>query len=163
MDHLIKKKPVKIGAIGTCHFNKRIENIGYLSVLFDDDTLAHFHLNWLAPTKIRRILIGGTAKMLVFDDMSADEKIKVYDKGVSVENMTPTKLYKTLVQYRIGDAFIPKIEQSEEALMKEVNHIADCLLGKAKSVSDGKMGLRIVRILEAADRSLKKGGALVRI
>jgi predicted dehydrogenase len=163
MDFLIKKRPVKVGAIGACHYHHKIENLGYLSVQFDDDTLAHFHLNWLSPIKIRRILIGGTKKMLVFDDMSADEKIKVYDKGVSSEKMSRSTMYKTLVQYRVGDAFIPTITQTQEALSKEVGHILDCLEGKAKSISDGEMGLRIVRILEAANKSLKKEGAFVRL
>jgi len=163
MDFLLDKRPVKVAAVGACHFHRKIENIGYLSVLFDDDTLAHFHLNWLAPTKIRRILIGGTRRMLIFDDMSADEKIKVYDKGVAMEKLSRPRLYKTLVQYRIGDALIPTIEQTGEALATEVEHIADCLDGTSAPLSDGEMGLRIVRILEAADRSLRKDGVLVRI
>ena len=127
MQYLLDSKKVKsVCAHGISHTPSGIENIAYVTINFDNDLLAHFHVNWLAPMKIRRILIGGKDKMLVFDDVQPSEKIKIYDKGITVTNGSKESLYKTLIQYRIGDVHIPNIPNTE-ALRIETRHFAECI------------------------------------
>ena len=163
MQHLLNSKKVKsVFAHGASHTPSGIENIAYVTINFDNDLLAHFHVNWLAPMKIRRILIGGTEKMLVFDDVQPSEKIKIYDKGITIKNGQKESLYKTLIQYRIGDVQVPNIPNTE-ALKTETRHFVECLSNGKKSDSDGEAGLYVVRILEAAQKSLDKGGIKIKI
>ena len=162
MQHLLNNKKVKyVCAQGASHTPSGIENIAYVTINFDNDFLAHFHVNWLAPTKIRRILICGTEKMLVFDDVQPSEKIKIYDKGITIKNGRET-IYKTLIQYRIGDVHVPNIPNTE-ALQIETAHFVDCVSNGSTPDSDGEDGLYVVRILEAAQNSLDNNGIKIKI
>ena len=158
MQFLINEPPVSLSATGACHFNycrKALENIAYLTLNFQSGLIAHFHVNWVSPVKVRKMLVGGSKKMIVYDDLVSDEKIKIYDKGVKVEN--PEAIYEALVQYRVGDVHIPVI-QRQEALAVECDHFLNCIQKREKPISDGAMGLEVVRLLEASDASLKSGG-----
>lgn len=158
MDFLVDEKPVSVSAIGSSCVEGRFADVAYVTVRFGNGAIAHFHVNWLSPVKIRRIIIGGSEKMIVFDDLNPDEKVKVYDKGVTVGDKLTNR-----VQYRIGDMYSPKIE-SNEALKVEVEHIVECLKHpEIKPLTDGEAGLRVVRLLEACKKSLAKGGLFVKI
>ncbi|MCC6544629.1 MAG: Gfo/Idh/MocA family oxidoreductase [Nitrospirae bacterium] len=157
MDYLMKEKPVAIGATGKGHVNDR-EDIAYITVQFSNNVISHFNVNWLSPVKIRMTLIGGEKKMLVWNDLSADEKIRIYDKGIEVSNREG--IYDMLVSYRTGDMWAPKVEQLE-ALQLETEYFVNCVKSGDRPFNDGQAGLRIVKMLEACDRSLKKNGELV--
>jgi predicted dehydrogenase len=159
MDYLLDKSPVAVSAVGAAHFNS-VEDVAYLTVHFDDDLLAHFHVNWLSPVKIRRILIGGTKHMVVYDDMEPSEKLKVYDKGVEIKGQE--SIYSTLVQYRIGDMYAPVVPQTE-ALSLLTAEFVDCIKTGRRPTTDGQAGLNVVRVLEAADASLKSGGRIIKL
>ena len=161
MDYVLNEKPVKVSAHGTSHFpDSKMENIAYLTLKFPNDNLAHFHVNWTAPAKVRRIIIGGSKRMLVFDDLSPDEKIKIYDRGVTIKNRTKTNPMDVLAEYRIGDLYVPYIDRTEP-LKREVDHFLDCIEKHQTPESDGLSGLRIVNILVSAQKSLQKQGAFV--
>ena len=162
MDYLIEEEIMSISAIGGNCVLGKIEDIAYVTVKFQNGLVAHFHLNWLSPVKIRRILIGGSKKMIVFDDLNPDEKVKIYDKGVTLMSPSRNRLYKNLVQYRIGDMYSPTVDRTE-ALKTEVSHLVNCIKNKKKPLTDGQAGLRVVKLLEAAQRSLIKGGVFVKI
>jgi predicted dehydrogenase len=159
MDYLIETPPEAVIAIGASHVNG-LEDVAYITIYFPNNTIAHIHVNWLSPVKVRTTLIGGEHKMLVWNDLAADEKIKVYDKGVSVT--TKQGVYELLVSYRSGDMWAPKVEQTE-ALRVEAKYFIDCILHNKKPVNDGEAGRRIVQLLAAADRSLKKRGKIVQL
>lgn len=161
MDYVLDVKPTSVQATGVAHYSDGLENIAYITLRFTGGTIAHFHVNWLAPVKIRTTLIGGTKKMIVFDDMETVEKLKVYDKGVNVVKEREG-IYYTLVQYRMGDMFAPHI-QNVEALSREVAHFARVVRGEDRPISGGDAGLRVVRILEAAERSMREGGEEIRL
>jgi predicted dehydrogenase len=154
MDFLIDEKPVAISAAGKSHVNG-LENIAYITVNFSNNIIAHFNVNWLSPVKVRTTLIGGKKKMLFWNDLNADEKIKVYDKGIEIKNAQG--IYNLLVSYRSGDMWAPKIE-NEEALRLEAEYFVDCVLNDSEPINDGNAGLRIVKMLEACNKSLKKKG-----
>ena len=160
MDYLIPGKPKSVVAIGGSHTGNNIEDIAYVTVVYSSELMAHFHINWMSPVKIRRIIIGGSKKMIVFDDLDPSEKIKIYDKGILLAKADKKVFYQNIIQYRIGDMYAPKIDQTE-ALKVLIDHIVDCIIKKKKPVTDGESGLRVVRILEAADKSIKKGGAKI--
>lgn len=162
MDHIIPDQPKNVAAIGGSHTDNGIEDIAYVTVKFDGELMAHFHVNWMSPVKIRRIIMGGSKKMIVFDDLDPAEKIKIYDKGIIFAKADRELIYQNIVQYRIGDMYAPKIDQTE-ALKVLVDHLVDCIIKKKKPITDGESGLRVVRILEAADKSLKKGGIKVTV
>lgn len=159
MDYVLKRKPTAVSAVGVHHING-IEDVAYLSVHFDSELIAHFHVNWLAPVKIRRILIGGSKQMVVYDDMQPAEKVRIYDKGVEVT--TPEGIYKTLVQYRTGDMYAPKIDDTE-ALNLLAHEFIGAIKDNRHALTDGEAGLNVVRILESAEYSLKNGGKVVRL
>jgi len=159
MDHVIQKEPEAIVATGERHLNNLID-IAFLTIYFPGNVVAHINVNWLSPVKVRTTLIGGEKKMVVWNDLEADEKIKIYDKGVSVKN--GEGMYNLLVSYRSGDMWAPKVEQTE-ALRAEVNHFMDCITANRAPVNDGHAGLRVVRLLEAAEKSLNDRGSLVQI
>jgi predicted dehydrogenase len=159
MNYVLSKKPTAVSAMGVHHING-IEDVAYLAVRFDAGLIAHFHVNWLAPVKIRRILIGGSKQMIVYDDMEPSEKVKVYDKGVEVT--TREGIYSTLVQYRTGDMFAPKLEDSE-ALSLLAKEFVCAIQSKRKPLTDGVAGLEVIRILEAAETSLRNGGIVVKL
>jgi predicted dehydrogenase len=152
MNYLIDYEPTALSAWGTEHFGRGLEDVAYVAVHFDNGFIAHFHCNWLSPVKIRKTLISGDKKMLVWDDLSSDEKVKVYDKGVKIKNTEG--IHKLLVSYRSGDMHVPKVENTE-ALKLEAYYFAECLEKNQKSFNDGEAGLKAVRMLEAANKSLK--------
>jgi|SRR5579859_561223 len=159
MDHLIKGEPEAIVATGERHLNG-VEDVAFMTVYFPNRVIAHINVNWLSPVKIRTTLIGGTKKMLVWNDLVADEKIRVYDKGVQISS--GDKVRELLVSYRSGDMWAPQVEQLE-ALRVELEYFADCVMNKKTPINDGLAGLRVVRMLEAADCSIQKRGELVRL
>jgi len=157
MDYLINHEPEAIVAAGERHVNGH-EDMAYITVYFPHRIIAHLNVNWLSPVKVRTTLIGGEKKMLVWNDLEADEKIKVYDRGV-VTNSTEG-VHKLLVSYRSGDMWSPKIEQTE-ALKEELSYFHDCITHGKRPINDGVAGWRVVRMIEAACRSLKKRGEAV--
>ncbi|GAB4390629.1 MAG: Gfo/Idh/MocA family oxidoreductase [Thermodesulfovibrionales bacterium] len=157
MDYLLAETPAAVSANGKAHFNG-YEDIAYITVHFQNNMIAHFNVNWLSPVKVRKTLIGGEKKMLVWDDVEADEKIKIYDKGVDVES--GEGVYNLLVSYRSGDMWVPKVEQ-KEALGIEAQHFVDCVTNGKTPINDGRAGLRVVRMLEACTRSLAGRGEIV--
>ena len=161
MDFLLDQKPEAVSAVGASHLGQQMENIAYLTLRFSDNLIGHIHVNWLAPVKLRKTLISGSRKMIVYDDMETSEKIKVYDAGVSIRQDTES-IYQTLVQYRTGDMYAPKLDQ-REALTVECSHFINCISTGSPPDSDGYAGRRVVAILEAADQSLKHAGAWVRL
>ena len=141
------------------HVAGETENIAYLTLFFTDNLIAHIHVNWLAPVKIRRTLVGGSKKMIVYDDLEPSEKVKVYDKGITVGNSLE-KVYRLLIHYRAGDMWAPQLEMNE-ALQQEVAQFIQCIEHGRQPITDGEAGLRVVRILEAAAESLSRQGSLV--
>jgi predicted dehydrogenase len=159
MDYLIEQKPEALVATGQPHLNG-FEDIAFITLYFPESVIAHINVNWLSPVKVRTTLIGGEKKMLVWNDLEADEKIKVYDKGVDVTGSEG--LYDLLVSYRSGDMWAPQIEQVE-ALRQELSYFVDCIANDRVPWNDGAAGLRVVRLLEAANKSIRKRGALVHL
>ncbi len=156
MDYVVGRKPVSVSAFGTSHFN-RVEDVAYVAVHFGDSMIAHFHINWLSPVKIRRILIGGSKQMVVYDDMDPSEKVKVYNKGVDV----PEELvHDILVQYRMGDMYAPNLNQTE-ALSLMCGEFMQSIINDRKPLTDGIAGYNVVRILEASQRSLEHDSAII--
>jgi len=165
MAHLIDRKPVALAAHGTVHFESGLEDIAYVSIEFEGNGfIAHFHVNWLSPVKIRKTLISGDKKMLVWDDLDADEKVKIYDRGVDVRSAGGSKngIHDLLVSYRSGDVYIPRLEATE-ALKAEAQYFVDCLDMNEDPFNNGLAGLQVVRLLEAADLSLKQGGKRIEL
>jgi predicted dehydrogenase len=154
MDHLIGLEPERVVATGQAHLNG-LEDIAYITLYFPNRVTAHINVNWLSPVKVRTTLLGGERKMLVWNDVEPTEKIKVYDKGVALE--TKEGIYKLLVSYRSGDMWAPRVDQTE-ALQLEARYFLDCVESGQRPFNDGHAGLRIVRILEATQQSLKRGG-----
>jgi len=154
VDHLITNEPQCVTASGQAHVNE-LEDVAYITVHYSDRMIAHFNVNWLSPVKVRTTLIGGEKKMLVWNDLEADEKLKIYDKGVDINN--GQNVYELLVSYRSGDMWAPRVEQTE-ALASETRYFIECISKNETPFNDGRAGLRIVRLLEAADKSLKSRG-----
>lgn len=159
MDYIIQQKPKAVVATGGRHLNG-VADMAFITVYFPGKLIAHINVNWLSPVKIRTTLIGGEKKMLVWNDLEADEKIKVYDKGVQITN--GQGIYDSLVSYRSGDVWTPRVEQTE-ALRIELGYFVDCILNDRTPLNDGLAGLRVVRLLEAADRSLNKRGKIIHL
>jgi predicted dehydrogenase len=161
MDYLLGKTPCMVSATGVKNIPGKPENIAYLTLYFKDKLISHTHVNWLAPVKIRRTLIGGSRKMVVYDDLEPDEKIKLYDRGIAAFSNSEIR-HKMLVGYRTGDMLSPKLDTTE-ALRSEVEHFIDCIKNKKTPITDGESGLRVVKILEAAAISIKRQGCPVKI
>jgi predicted dehydrogenase len=157
MDYLIKESPEALVATGQTHLNG-FEDVAFITVYFPEKIIAHINVNWLSPVKVRTTLIGGEKKMLVWNDLEPDEKVKVYDKGVSITSRQG--LYELLVSYRSGDMWAPQVEQVE-ALRMELGYFVDCISNNHAPFNDGASGLRVVKMLQAANESLNKRGALV--
>jgi predicted dehydrogenase len=157
MDHVIDEKAEAISATGQTHLNGH-EDVAYMTIYFSNKVIAHINVNWLSPVKVRTTLIGGEKKMLVWNDLEADEKIKVYDKGVQIK--TRQSVYELLVSYRSGDMWAPQVDQVE-ALNAELDHFVDCVSTGAKPINDGHAGFRVVKMLEAANQSVSKRGEVV--
>jgi predicted dehydrogenase len=157
MNHLLSTDAEAISATGQTHLNGH-EDIAFITAYFPEKMIAHINVNWLSPVKVRTTLIGGEKKMLVWNDLEADEKLKIYDKGVDVKNQEG--LYNLLVSYRSGDMWSPQVEQVE-ALRLELSYFRDCICKDEKPFNDGHAGMKVVRMLEAANESVAKRGALV--
>jgi len=161
MDYVLGQQPYAVAATGAAHIPGKPVNIAYLTCFFEDNLLAHFHVNWLAPVKIRRTLIGGASQMIVFDDIEPSEKVKVYDKGITLGG-GEDEARELRVGYRAGDMWAPQLGVSE-ALSVEAQHFVECIQQGCRPDSDGEAGLRVVRILEAASESLARGGQPVEL
>ena len=159
MEYLIQEKPEAIVATGERHLNG-YEDVAFITVYFPHNIIAHINVNWLSPVKVRTTLIGGEKKMLVWNDLEVDEKIKVYDKGVQMTN--GEGVHELLVSYRSGDMWAPRVEQTE-ALKTELRYFIDCVSNHQTPFNDGVAGLRVVKMLEAADRSIRERGALIHL
>lgn len=157
MNYLIPNKPEAVVATGQSHLNGH-EDVAYITIYFPGNVIAHINVNWLSPVKVRTTLIGGEKKMLVWNDLEADEKIKVYDKGVDIKSREG--VYNLLVSYRSGDMWAPQVEQTE-ALRLELDHWVDCIENNKTPISDGHSGYQVVQVLEAAEKSVKNRGELV--
>src|SRR5258706_6424422 len=157
MDYIIGEQPEAVVATGGNHFND-LADMAYITVYFPGNVTAHINVNWLSPVKVRTTLLGGRDKMLMWNDLEPDEKIKVYDKGVDIAS--GQGLYDLLVSYRSGDVWAPKVDATE-ALKRELGYFADCIMKDETPFNDGAAGLRVVRLLEAADQSLKERGKIV--
>lgn len=153
--HLIKERPVSVCATGVSHTPNGLENIAYLTVRYPSEKIAHFSCSWTSPVKIRKILIGGSKKMVMFDDVEPTEKVKVYDTGYDVTNDEEKR--KLLIDYRTGDIFVPKLAQ-KEALGGMANDFIKAIAEGTKPLSDWKIGLEVVQVLEAAQESIKNQG-----
>lgn len=161
IDYLFPRPPVAVSATGTSHVDGQPANIAFMTLYFENNAIAHVHVNWLAPVKVRRTLIGGSRKMVVYDDLEPSEKIKVYDKGITLGGQKE-HLYKALIDYRSGDMWAPRLELAE-ALKVEARSFARAIAEGEASPSDGESGLRVVRVLEAATRSLNLRGQPVEL
>jgi predicted dehydrogenase len=157
MDHVIAEKPEAVVATGENHFSEH-EYVAYVTVYYSNSVIAHLNVNWLSPVKVRTTLIGCEKKMLVWNDLDADEKIKVYDKGVEIRNRQD--VHDLLVSYRSGDMWSPRLERTE-ALELETQHFIECIVNDKTPLNDGHAGYRVVNMVEAADKSLRKRGEIV--
>jgi predicted dehydrogenase len=164
MDYVLGRRPRAVAAAGVAHVPGQPVNTAYLTCYFEDDLIAHFHVNWLAPVKIRRTLLGGDRQMIVYDDLEPSEKVKVYDKGITVANGNGhggnEGAYDLLVGYRAGDMYAPQLSLAE-ALGVEAEHFVDCVRTGREPITSGEAGLRVVRVLEAAAASLAARGRVV--
>ena len=159
MNHLIKDKAEAIVATGERHLNSQ-EDVAFITIYFKHGIIAHINVNWLSPVKVRTTLIGGEKKMVVWNDLEADEKVKVYDRGVRITNREG--VYDLLVSYRSGDMWAPKVDQTE-ALKGVCEYFVACVQDNMQPFNDGQAGLEVVRILEAADKSMRERGRIVQI
>jgi predicted dehydrogenase len=161
LNYVLPSQPYAVSATGISHIPGGTENIAYMTLFFANNLIAHVNVNWLAPVKVRRTLIGGSQRMIVYDDLEPSEKIKIYDKGITLNNNSES-MYKMLVGYRTGDMWSPKLDMTE-ALHTEGLHFINCIQQGERPITDGQAGLRVVRILEAATQSMKKQGQLVEL
>ena len=161
LDWVVPARPVAISAVALSHIPGQPENLAYLTLFFPDPFVAHINVNWLAPAKVRRTLIGGSAKMIEYNDIEPSEKVKVYDRGVTVAQR-PEAVWELLVSYRTGDVWAPRLDQTE-ALLSEARHFVACVDKGLKPESDATAGLRVVRILEAAQEALQRRGGIVEL
>lgn len=161
MLHLLDQPIRRISAFGARHVDTNVENIAYLTLEFDSALLAHFHVNWLAPAKVRRTIIGGSRKMLVYDDGEASEKLRVYDSGAHLCD-SREDMYRAFVEYRTGDVVAPKLDKTE-ALAAETAHFARAVRGLEAPISDARLGIEVVRVIAAAQESLRRGGIPIEV
>jgi predicted dehydrogenase len=169
MDFVLPVKPVAVSATGISHVAGEPANIAYLNLFFENNMIAHVHVNWLAPVKVRRTLIGGSRKMIVYDDLEPSEKIKVYDRGITVNGNDSgrnaengEKIYQMMVGYRTGDMWAPQLDM-KEALGIELREFVHCIETQTTPTADGHAGLRVVRILEAATTSVAQRGRVIEL
>jgi predicted dehydrogenase len=155
LNYIIDEKPHSVNATGVTHTSNDIENIAYLTINYNSGFIAHFSCSWTSPVKLRTMLIGGDRKMILYNDLEPTEKIKVYDSGYNHSKNQDEK--KILVDYRTGDIYVPKLN-TNEALLEMANDFISCILEQKEPKSSSKIGLEVVRILEAADKSIKHNG-----
>ncbi|WP_024296765.1 Gfo/Idh/MocA family protein [Methylomicrobium lacus] len=161
LDYLLGEQPLAVSAVGTNHFPGTPENLSYLTLFYNSGMVAHINVNWLAPVKMRQILVGGSKKMIAYDDLEPSEKIKVYDKGISFTD-DPQQIYQMRVGYRTGDMWAPRLDATE-ALRVEGEHFVDCIENGKSPLTDGSLGLRVVELIEASTRSMKERGRSVEV
>ncbi len=161
MDYVLPNKATAVSSTGISHIPGQPENVAYITLFFDNPQIAHVHVNWLTPVKVRHTLIGGSEKMILYDDLEPSEKVKIYDKGVTI-SQSPEAVYEMLVSYRSGDMWAPRLDATE-ALQVEAQHFIDCIEHGKEPITDGQTGLRLVQIVEAAEKSLRARGQLVEI
>ena len=161
MDYLMPYKKFEVSATGSHYYGNGLVPKSVLAIYMENNIVAHINVSWVSPVKIRQTLIGGTQKMIVYDDNQPSEKIKVYDKGVDLD-FTKEELYHLKVQYRVGDMYAPRIED-HEALEMETIHFVDCLINGKEPLADGRAGLEVVKVLVASEKSLKNKGAPVKL
>jgi predicted dehydrogenase len=161
MDFLLPSAPIAVSATGIAHVRHEPENMAYLSFFFENGLMAHLHVNWLAPVKLRSTLLAGRQKMIVYNDLEPTEKVKVYDKGITLGD-DPESIHQLRVNYRTGDMTAPHLE-TIEALRIELQHFVECIRTGTRPLSDGAAGLRVIRWLEAASRSLALRGEPVEL
>jgi predicted dehydrogenase len=161
LDYLVGRLPKSLSAFGACHANELngIEDVAYLNLDFSDGLLASFHVNWLSPVKVRHFIIGGSKKSVVYDDLEPTERVKVYDRGITVNDDVESRR-GVLVGYRTGDVWSPNIP-AVEPLAQMVRHFAECIRDNKQPITSGESGLRVVRVLEAAQRSIKAQGGRI--
>lgn len=161
MDYVLPSRATAVSATGISHVPGQPENVAYITLFFDKPQIGHVHVNWLTPVKVRHTLIGGSEKMILYDDLEPSEKVKIYDRGITV-SQSPEFVYQMLVSYRSGDMWAPRLDTTE-ALQTEARHFIDCIENNTHPETDGAAGLRLVKIVEAAERSLRARGQLVEI
>jgi len=161
MDYLMPFKKFTVSATGSNYYGNGIVPKSLLTIYMENNVVGHINVSWVSPVKIRHTLIGGTSKMILYDDNNPSEKVKVYDKGVDL-SVTKEELYRLKIQYRIGDMYAPRIEEFE-ALATGTEHFADCIINGKTPMTDGKAGLEVVKVLVASKESLKKKGTPVEI
>jgi predicted dehydrogenase len=160
LTHLIQQQPVSVNATGISHTKNGIENIAYMTVNYDSDFIAHFNCSWTSPVKVRQTLIGGDKKMIVYNDLEPSEKVRIYDTGY--DHKTEEDKNRILVDYRTGDVFIPKLS-SQEALLGVANDFIASILTSQMPLADAKLGLNVVKILQASQLSIKNGGKEIKL
>lgn len=161
IQYILNEEPVAVSATGSCHVSGAPENMAHITLFFQSSCVAHMSVNWLSPIKVRQTFIGGSRKMIVYDDVEPTEKIKIYDKGITL-NGSPEKAHQLRIGYRAGDMWAPHLA-AKEALQTEVQHFVDCLRTGETPISSAQSGLKVVEILEAASRSIKEQGRPVRL
>jgi predicted dehydrogenase len=160
LNYLVPERPVSVVCTGQSHTNNGLENIAYLTLNYSSNFIAHFTCSWVSPLKIRRILIGGDNKMCLYDDVEPTEKIKIYDTGFTAR--TESEKHQMLIDYRVGDIYIPKIPQNEALASMAADFIQSIIQGR-KPLVDGYAGLEVVSILEAAQKSISSGGKEIKL
>jgi predicted dehydrogenase len=159
--YILKEEPIAVSATGASHVAGTPENMAHITLFFQSNCIAHVSVNWLSPVKVRQTFIGGSRKMIVYDDLEATEKIKVYDKGITVKGGEESNI-QLRIGYRAGDMWAPHLP-AKEALQTEAEHFIECLCTGVSPVSNGMTGLQVVEILEAASRSISTQGNPVRL
>src|SRR5437660_6050630 len=161
MDYVLGGQPLAVAATGAAHIPGPPVNMAYVTSFFDNELITHHHVNWLAPVKVRRTLVCGDRQMIVYDDLEPSEKVKVYDKGITLTSR-PEGVYESLIGYRTGDMWAPKLSLTDGLRVEAQDFVESIRLGR-RPISDGESGLRVVRILEAACESLKRRGQPVEL
>lgn len=161
LEFLLREQPTAVSASGINHFPGTPENLAYITLFYDSGTIAHANVSWLAPVKVRQVLLGGSKKMIVYDDLEPSEKIKIYDKGISITD-DPRQIQEMRVGYRTGDMLAPKLDGTE-ALAVEAEHFLDCIERGKTPLTDGRSGLRVVELIEAATSSMRARGETVHL
>jgi predicted dehydrogenase len=156
IQYILDEEPVAVSATGSCHVAGSPENMAHITLFFESKCVAHVSVNWLSPIKVRQTFIGGSKKMIVYDDLEPTEKIKVYDKGITL-NGSSEKAHQFRIGYRAGDMWAPHIS-AKEALQSEVEHFIDCVRNGTPPLSGGLSGLRVIEVLEAASHSIAEHG-----
>jgi predicted dehydrogenase len=160
IDYVVGRMPRSVATFGSAHADEKIEDVAYLNLDFGDKLIASFHVNWLSPVKIRYTILGGSKKGLVYNDLDASEKIKIYDSGITVNTNDPEGRRDLMISYRTGDVWCPRLATTEP-LRNMTGHFVECIEKGARPITDGDAGLRLVRILDAAQRSIKAQGGRI--